>query len=112
MTDRSGCGLTELTVLRIVDEYAGGRGEEALSARILEEVDRRIGLGPSYAYPMMCDLVTPWVVPMPLLAMDGLPFDRIFTDPPPAVHSGCRLSQAGALVVAAEAGTAAPVPAG
>ena len=72
MTDRSGCGLTELTVLQVVDEISAGGGE-ASSAEVLDEVDRRIGLGPRYAYPMVCDLVMPWVIPVTMLAMNGRP---------------------------------------
>src|SRR5712692_1406996 len=70
------------------------------------------GLAPSYAYPMVCDLVMPWVIPVTLLAMNGLPFDRTFPEPTPAWHTECRLSRAGKLVLAAEAGAVAPVPAG
>jgi len=112
VTDRSGCGLVELTVLHAVSELSAGRGAEVRSAEVLDEVDRRIGLGPSYAYPMVCDLVTPWVLPVTLLAMKGSPYDRVFSEPTPAAHTECRLSQAGALVVAAEARAMAPVPAG
>ena len=112
MTDRSGCGFTELVVLQVVDELTRDSDEGVLSASALDEIDRRIGLGPSYAYAMMCDLVTPWVIPMPLLSMNGLPFDRIFTDPTEAIHTGCRLSRVGELALAAEARTIAPVPIG
>jgi len=111
VTDRSGCGLTELTVLQVVDELSAAGGGEAGSAEVLDEVDRRIGLGPSYAYPMVCDLVMPWVIPVTLLAMNGLPFDRTFPKPAPAWHTECRLSGAGKLIAAAEAGAMAPVPA-
>ena len=111
MTDRSGCGLTELTVLQVVDERSAGGGE-AISAEVLDEVDRRIGLGPRYAYPMVCDLVMPWVIPVTMLAMRGRPYDRVFLEPTPAAHTECRLSQAGKLVLAAESGAVAPVPVG
>ena len=112
MTDRSGCDLTELTVLQVVRDLAGGSSDTVRSAAVLQEVDRRIGLGPSYAYQLICDLVTPWVIPVTLLAMDGLPFDRIFTEPTQAAHTGCRLSVVGELVLAAEAGSIGPVPTG
>lgn len=112
MTDRSGCRFTELTVLQVVGELTRDSDEGVLSASALEEIDRRIGLGPSYAYPMLCDLVTPWVIPMPVLTMDGLPFDRTFTEPTKAIHTGCRLSRVGELALAAEARTIAPVPVG
>ena len=111
MTDRSGCGLAELTILQAVAALSRGR-EEAASATVLDEVDRRIGLGPSYAYPMVCDLTKPWVIPVPLLAISGNAGDRVFPLPAEPVHTECRLSRAGELVVAAEAGTTAAVPAG
>ncbi len=113
MTDRSGCGLAELTVLQVFDELSGGRGGELIvAAEVLDELDRRIGLGPSYAYSMVCDLLTPWVIPVTLLATNGLPSDRVLRYTTPAAHTECRLSWAGELVVAAEAGVIAPVPAG
>ncbi len=110
MTDRSGCGLAELTLLQAVAALSGGR-KEAASAKVLDEVDRRIGLGPSYAYPMVCDLTKQWVIPVPFL-VSGDAGDRVFPWPAEPVHSECRLSRAGELVVAAEAGTIAAVPAG
>jgi len=80
VTDRSGCGLAELTILRAVAALSAGRGE-AVSAEVLDEVDRRIGLGPSYAYPMVCDLSKWWVIPVPLLAESGGAGDRVFPWP-------------------------------
>jgi hypothetical protein len=112
MTDRSGCDMTELAVLQVVRDLAGSNSDTIRSSTVLEEVDRRIGLGPSHAYPLICDLVTPWVIPVALLAMDGLPLDRLFTEPTPAAHTGCRLSPVGELVLAAEAGSIGSVPAG
>ncbi len=112
MTDRSGCGLAELTVLQAVAALSGGRSGEAKSARVLDEVDRRIGLGPSYAYPMMCDLARQWVIPVTLLAISGNYGSRDFPDPAEPAYTECALSRAGELAVAAEAGAIAPVPAG
>jgi len=111
VTDRSGCGLAELTIVQAVAALSTG-SDEAASARVLDEVDRRIGLGPSYAYPMVCDLTKPWVIPAPLLAISGNAGDRTFPQPAEPVHTECRLSRVGEVVVAAEAGTIAPVPAG
>ncbi len=93
MTDRSGCGLAELTVLQAVAGLSGGR-KNAVSARVLDEVDRRIGLGPSCAYPMVCDLTKPWVIPVPFL-ISGEAGDRVFPWPAEPVHSECRMSRAG-----------------
>jgi hypothetical protein len=112
VTDRSGCGLTEFTILQVVSELAGNRRGEAGCAEVLTEIDRHIALGPSYAYPMMCDLATPWVISAALLKMNGGPGDRLFPQPTPAEHSECRLSRVGKLVMAAESGQIAPVPVG
>jgi len=60
---------------------------------------------------MVCDLTKPWVIPVPLL-ISGDAGDRVFPRPAEPAHSECRLSRAGELVVAAEAGTIAAVPAG
>jgi hypothetical protein len=111
VTDRSGCGLAELTILQAVAALSRGR-EEAASAKVLDDVDRRIGLGPNYAYPMVCDMTKPWVIPVPLLAISGDAGDRVFPEPAEPVHTECRLYRAGKLVVAAETGTIAAVPAG
>jgi len=48
VTDRNGCGLAERTVLQAVAALSRRR-KNAVSARVLDEVERRIGLGPSYA---------------------------------------------------------------
>ncbi len=61
---------------------------------------------------MVCDLCMSWVVSVPLLSMNGSPYDRIFPEPTPAAHTECRLRRAGSLIVAAEAGALPPVPAG
>jgi hypothetical protein len=111
VTDRSGCGLTELTILRAVAALSTGR-EGPPSVTVLDEVDRRIGLGPSYAYPMVCDLSKPWVIPLPLLAITGNAGDRTFPEGSGPVHTLCRLSRVGEVIMAAEAGTIAPVPTG
>jgi len=114
VTDCSGCGLVELAVLRAVGEFRGGRRRvrAVRSMKVLAELDRRIGLGPSYAYRMVCDLATPWVIPVTLLAMPAMPWDRESTEPGSAAHTACRLSRVGELVLAAEAGEIAPVPTG
>jgi hypothetical protein len=111
VTDRSGCGLAELTILQAVAALSTGP-EEAPSVKVLDEVDRRIGLGPSYAYPMVCDLTKPWVIPLPLLAISGNAGDRTFPQGAEPVHTECRLSRVGEVIVAAEAGATAPVPIG
>jgi hypothetical protein len=79
---------------------------------VLEEFEGRIGLGPRYGYEVLVDLARPWVVPVLLVAAQGNIGDRTFPEPMWPDHTQCRPSQAGRLVLDAEARRRAPVPVG
>jgi DNA gyrase/topoisomerase IV subunit A len=114
MSERSGLGLTELAVLEALDQLTSGRPKAFPScAKVLGEVDRRIGLGPRYGYDLLLDLARPWTVPVRLVGFRGnygQPGDDF-----PAAGPGytmCRPSRTGEVVLAAERHQLAPVPIG
>lgn len=114
MSERSGLGLTELAVLDALDVLTSGRPRAFPScAKVLGEVDRRIGLGSRYGYDLLLDLARPWTVPVRLVAFRGNygePGDG-FSAAGPA-YTGCRLSRAAEVELAAERHQLAPVPIG
>lgn len=113
VSDRSGCSPTELAVLGALDAANAGRPQAYVrSARVLAELDERIGLGPRYAAELLFDLARPWLTPVPLVAAGGNYGDRSFPLPPDPEFSQCRPSHAGQLVLDAAAGRRPPVPVG
>jgi hypothetical protein len=114
MGERSGVGVVELVILEALD-FLGGWSDQpdVANARVLAEVEQRIGLAPGYAYQVLVDQVRPWTVPVRLV--DGLGNYGDFAGDDPASHfrhTESRLSRAGEVVLAAERGDLAPVPVG
>ena len=122
VSDRSGCSPIELAGLLAVhmcepnpadakttacpEDYGGGD-------RVVALVEALTGLGARHAWELLLDLARPWVIAVPLVKTRG----HIGARPGPKEAStpervGCRLSRAGRVVLAAEAGHLAPVPAG
>jgi hypothetical protein len=113
LSDRSGCSLIELTVLGVLDDKTAGRPRAHVqSAKVLDGIDDRIGLGPRYAYELLLDLARPWITPIPLLAVEGNAGDRSGNPSADPEYTRCRPSRAGRLVLEAEAHRLAPVPIG
>lgn len=113
MSNRSGFSLIELAVLDVLDGKTAGRPRAHVqSAKVLDGIDERIGLGPRYAYEPLLDLARPWITPVPLVAVEGNAGDRSFPEPAGPEDTRCRPSRAGQLVLEAEAHRLAPVPAG
>lgn len=85
---------------------------DVADARVLAEVEQRIGLAPGYAYQVLVDQVRPWIVPVRLA--DGLGNYGDFTGDPASHfrHAQSRLSRAGEVVLAAERAGLVPVPVG
>jgi hypothetical protein len=111
MGDRSGCGLVELAVLEAVDALTVRRPvRPVVCAKVVARIEERIGLGPRYAYDLLLDLARPWMIPVRLVAVTGSYGDRTFPAAEPE-YTECRLSDAGTIVLDAEAGRQAPVPA-
>lgn len=100
-------------MLGVLDGKIAGRPRAHIqSAKVLDGIDDRIGLGPRYAYEPLLDLARPWITPIPLVAVQGDTGDRSFPEPAHPEHTECRPSRAGQLVLDAEAHRLAPVPAG
>lgn len=113
MSDRSGTGLVELAVLQALEALTAGRPQaHVTSARVLTEIEERVGLGPRYAYQVLADLSRPWTVPVRTVSGRGNFGDQDFPEPSEPPYTQCRQSQAGQLVLDAEAGRLAPVPVG
>jgi hypothetical protein len=113
LSDRSGCSLIELTMLDVLDDKTAGRPRAHVqSAKALNGIDDRIGLGPRYAYEPLLDLARPWITPVPLVAVEGNPGDRSGNSSADPEYTRCRPSRTGRLVLEAEAHRLAPVPIG
>jgi hypothetical protein len=112
VTDLSGIGPIELATLRAVDAPNARRPAHYLvSSQAVREMEAATGLGPRYAYDVLLDLARPWMINVPLIDPQGNIGDLDF----PAVgprHTECRPSGAGYVILDAEAGRIAPVPAG
>lgn len=114
MGERSGVGVVELVILEALD-FLGARSEraEAANARVLAEVEQRIGLAPGYAYEVLVDLVRPWTVPVRPVQVLGNYGEPAGGEPASHFwHTGSWLSGAGDVVLAAERGVLAPAPVG
>jgi hypothetical protein len=113
MTDRSGCGLVELTLLESLEALTAGRPRGwVVSARAVAGVEERIGLGPLYGYQVLLDLARPWTVAVRLVAGRGNYGGRGFDPPAADRYTESRPSRVGQLVMDAEARRLAPVPVG
>jgi DNA gyrase/topoisomerase IV subunit A len=111
--ERSGLGEVEIAVLSALDSLGArpGRGY-VRSARVLAVIEDLIGLAPGYAYQVLIDLAQPWTVPVTLVSGQGN-FGSRGNDPPASFrYTDARLSEAGAVALAAERGELAPVPIG
>ena len=97
MGERSGVGMVELVILEALD-CLGARFERpnVSNARVLAEVEKRVGLAPGYGYEVLADLARPWTVPVRLVHGEGN-YGELRDDEPtsPFRHTGSRLSPAG-----------------
>jgi DNA gyrase/topoisomerase IV subunit A len=113
MTDRSGCGLVEVTVLQSFEALTAGRPRAHVkSSRAVAGIEERIGLGPRYGYQVLVDLARPWKVTLRLVSGVGNFGDRLFDEPAADRYTESRQSHVGQLVLDAEAHRLAPVPVG
>jgi hypothetical protein len=113
MTDRSGCGLVELTVLQSLEALTAGRPRAfVISARAVAAIEERIGLGPRYGYQVLLDLARPWMIAVRLVSGRGNFGGRGFDPPAADRYTESRPSRVGQLVLDTEAHRLAPVPVG
>ncbi len=113
MSARSGLGEVERGVLAAVAACgAGADAPHVPSTRVLEEVERALGLGARYAYPMLVDLAAPWRLHLPLIDGRGNWGSQHDDSWAEACYTELRLSRVGVLALAAEQGDVGPIPLG
>ena len=112
MSELSGLDPLEAAVVTSCDELgARPRRPYVKCARVVDEVERRYGYGPSRTYDALVDLARPWVRWIPMLDGHGN-FGAPAHPAAEARYTECRLTRAGALAAAAEVGTLGPLPLG
>jgi DNA gyrase/topoisomerase IV subunit A len=105
MSERTGLGVVELTLLEALETTEFLRCDKALAS-----VEERIGLAPGYAYEVLVDLARPWTMPVNLIQGQGN-FGCRGNDPPANFrYTEARITRAGRTALAAERGEFAPVP--
>ena len=111
MTGRSGLGVLELAALRAVAELGGvPEAGHRKTTRVLDRLEQEHGIGARYAYPLLLDLAVPWRLHLPLLDVNGNVGSQHGDPPADARYTEVRLTQVGALALAAEQGDIDPVP--
>jgi hypothetical protein len=103
-------GPVELAILQAIDARLAGR-QYVTCATVLPGIEERVGLGPRYAWPALCDLARQPGIAAPVITVHGNAGDRHYSPGEPQ-QAECRPSRTGRLVLAAEAGALAPVPVG
>jgi hypothetical protein len=109
--ERTGPSQIELSVLAAVAAVTPAHGF-ARSLRALAAIEERTGLGPRYSCELLLDLARPWVIPVPLIAIQGNAGSPGGDPASAPVYTHIRVSHAGQLVLDAEMGLRPPVPAG
>jgi len=113
VSSRTGLGAPEVAVLAAVAELGGMPGKRRRgTALVLEAVERETGLAARYAYPLLQDLALPWRLHLPLLDPGGNWGSRQGDPAASARSTEVRLSEVGALALAAERQEVGPVPLG
>jgi hypothetical protein len=110
---RTGLGALEVAVLAAVAEVGGGPGAgHRRTTHVLDVLESEQDFGARYAYPLLQDLAAPWRRHLPLLDPCGNWGSRHGDPAADARYTEVRLSEVGALALAAEQGEVGPVPLG
>ncbi len=112
MTARTGLGPVEVALLDAIDLLEGDGGEPVRCSDVLAAVDRLHGVGPRYSWPVLVDVAVPWRLHLPLVDGHGNLGTQGDDGPADAKYVEARLSEVGALALAAERGEIGPVPLG
>lgn len=105
MSERTGLGVVEITLLEALEAAEFLRCDKALAS-----VEERIGLAPGYAYEVLVDLARPWTMPVSLVEGQGN-FGSRGNDPPANFrYTEARITRAGRAALAAERRELAPLP--
>lgn len=110
MSAATGLGLLDLSILEAI-EAAGARPRlpYVKTARALDVLHERTGIGPSQAYESLCDMARPYVVHLPLVDFHGNYGSPDF-GPAAARYTECRLTELGEAALAAERGQLGALP--
>ncbi|GAA4755225.1 hypothetical protein GCM10025783_30510 [Amnibacterium soli] len=109
MSNRTGLGLLETAVLRVVGRLSGPALEYVRCSDVLDALETE-GFGASYLYRVVQDLAVWWRLHLPLLNGQGN-FGSPGNDPAAdATYTEVRLSPIGRLALAAENGQTGPLP--
>jgi hypothetical protein len=112
MTARTGLGPVEVALLDALDLLVGNGAERVRCSDALAVVDRLHGVGPRYSWPVLVDLAVPWRLHLPLVDGHGNLGTQGGDGPADAQYVEARLSEVGALALAAERAEIGPVPLG
>ena len=113
MSARTGLGALEVAVLAAVAEVGGRPGAgHRWTTHVLDVLESEQDFGARYAYPLLQDLAAPWRRHLPLLDPSGNWGTKHGDPAADARYTEVRLSEVGALALAAERGEAGPVPLG
>jgi hypothetical protein len=110
---RTGLGALEVAVLAAVAEVGGRPGAgHRRTTHVLDVLECEQGFGARYAYPLLQDLAAPWRLHLPLLDTSGNWGSQHGDPAAGARYTEVRLSEVGALALAAERGEVGPIPLG
>ena len=113
MSARTGLGALAVAVLAAVAEVGGRPGAgHRLTTHVLDVLECEQGFGARYAYPLLQDLAAPWRLHLPLLDPSGNWGSQHGDPAADARYTEVRLSDVGALALAAERGEVGPIPLG
>jgi hypothetical protein len=112
VSERTSLGTLETAVLLTMAEMGLSPARPYVkSAKVTTSVADRFGIGPRYAYDVLCDLARPWLTPLPLVDFHGNYGNPDFPAAEPA-WTESRLSRVGWLAAAAERSEVGAVPLG
>ena len=112
MSAATGLGLLDLAILEAC-EYAGAVAFTPfqMTARVLDVLFGRTGVGPRTAHEPLCDMVRPWVSHLRLIEFHGN-YGSLDFGPANPRYTECRLTPLGQAALAAERGEVGPLPIG
>jgi hypothetical protein len=72
VSDRTESGLVELAVLEAVGAATAGRPRAyVVCTKAVAATEESIGLGPRYGYEVLLDMARPWIIPVPMVTVEG-----------------------------------------
>jgi hypothetical protein len=113
MSDRTGLDPEVVALLDALDLLGAAADAEPVGCSdVLLAAERLHGAAPAAAWPLLVARGVPWLVHLPLVELVGNAGSQAGDPPAPPEHVGARLSELGALALAAERGEVGPLPIG